>query len=719
MKKRLILISALVLVAVLALFAFTACNNASSEVGTELVADGAFSDWVDEENNNHFASWSVPSDLQGEYSRSPKDGDTSDYALRISNGSTNKYSYVYQRVKVDINKIYKVSVDIKVESELNRDNGAYITFLENTGYVFAGQRSATNGYVTRTFYVRPKNTDYLTIALCLGTNQLGCTGSVFFDNVSVQRVEAESVPEDVEIVNFRKVRTVQSAEDVRGICFVVLLTLFSIVAMIAFYIIIRRIYGRRNAFGNIGEQVNAYATGSATKIKSGKWYHNSIFIVCMLALATFAIRLVLLMTMYGTASDLTMNNLLTAAESLSAKNGVWTYLQNNPSSTFSPGSMYILAIIGAATRDLTNASASILLRFINVLADMAVVALIYFYGKKRVGNKLSTVYAAMYAVLPFVFAMSGINGTFESLLVLLLLVSVILMINKQYLATYLTMTLAAVLDLRALAIAPIVIAYFVYCYIKDNDDMRKFTSKRAQIIFGLVATIPLAYLLTLPVGINQIANGDPFFNFKVLANEMQGTTYFVNNAFNLYGMVAMNGKTLNQSVSILNLVFLLVLEAYVISLYFKNRNKQELILLVSFTLAMIAVFTVKVNYTYLFLSIVFALIYTMISGEKRMYGIVTGYTAIGFLGFAQLLNQSGLIASGATAAIVGYETTSPFYIIFCVLTVLLTGYYVYVTYSITNSSKLVDISGMSETFAVTVKKYFTGLANRFKSRDAN
>lgn len=34
------------------------------------------------------------------------------------------------------------------------------------------------------------------------------------------------------------------------------------------------------------------------------------------------------------------------------------------------------------------------------------------------------------------------------------------------------MTLAAVLDLRAMAIAPIVVAYFVYMYIKDNNDKK-------------------------------------------------------------------------------------------------------------------------------------------------------------------------------------------------------------------------------------------------------
>ena len=176
-------------------------------------------------------------------------------------------------------------------------------------------------------------------------------------------------------------------------------------------------------------------------------------------------------------------------------------------------------------------------------------------------------------MLPFALLISGHAGTFESLLIALVVGALILTVNKKYISTYFVMTLAAVLDLRALAIAPIIVAYFVYMYIKDNDSIKKFTANRAKIAFGLVGTLVLAYLLTLPVAIHQVQAGDAFFGFKVMVQEMTNTTFFVKDAFNLYGMVAMNNKTSQESVNILNLVFILVLEAYVISLYFKNRNK--------------------------------------------------------------------------------------------------------------------------------------------------
>ena len=144
-----------------------------------------------------------------------------------------------------------------------------------------------------------------------------------------------------------------------------------------------------------------------------------------------------------------------------------------------------------------------------------------------------------------------------------------------------------------------------------------------------------------------------------------------------------------------------------------------MILLTSFALAVIAVFTLKVDYTYLFLSFAFAVVYTMISGDRRMYGIIGGYSALGFLDIAQLISQNNLLTGSASAAVLNYETTNPFYITFCVLTVLLTGYYVYVTYSITNNSKIVDIRAMNDPFIVTVKKNVKSLIAKIKTKKAS
>ena len=706
MKRKTIFISALVLVFVLALFAFTACNNAESEEGVNLVTNGDFSTFTSE---NKFEGWTTSSSSVSFARVQRSDSESGDNVLKIENKSAG-YSYLKQSVKVEVNKIYKVTVDMKIDAELSNKQGAYVSFLENVEYKFVTRSQKTNGFVTSTFYVKPKNTDYLTIALCIGSQENSCKGTVYFDNVNVSRVS--EVPEGFELINFKKAKT---GADVNGICFTVLMSLFGVALLCCAYVLIRRLYARKDAFADFGKSAvfEKKSTTFATK-----WYQSDAFIVSMILLGAAAIRLVILLTMYGMGSEMT-NTLSIARKYLGVNNGVFNFAEKmasaNTTMTYSPGVIYILSVLGFVGQNLDDASLSILLRLINVIADLAVIAMIYFYGKKQVGNKLATVYSAVYAMLPFALMVSGHSATFESLLIALIVGALILMINKKYISTYFVMTLAAVLDLRAMAIAPIVVAYFVYMYIKDNDDKKKFTSNRAKIVFGLPACFVLAYALTIPCAIHQIAAGDAFYGFKLMMGQMTNVNYFVKNAFNLYGMVGMNGKSSQQSVNILNLIFLLVLEAYVISLYFKNRNKQELLLLASFTFAVIAVFTIKVTYTYLFLAIALAFIFTMVSGDKRMYFVTSGMSFLGFLNYAQLMNQSGFVKSGViSSAITNFETTGAFYITFCVFTVLLIGYYAYVSYSITNNTKIVDIKAMPESVGVTLKNFFKGLSAKLK-----
>ena len=623
MKRKTIFISALVLVFVLALFAFTACN-AESEEGVNLVTNGDFSTFTSE---NKFEGWTTSSSSVSFARVQRSDSESGDNVLKIENKSAG-YSYLKQSVKVEVNKIYKVTVDMKIDAELSNKQGAYVSFLENVEYKFVTHSQKTNGFVTSTFYVKPKNTDYLTIALCIGSQENSCKGTVYFDNVNVSRVS--EVPEGFELINFKKAKTVNTGADVNGICFTVLMSLFGVALLCCAYVLIRRLYARKDAFADFGKSAvfEKKSTTFATK-----WYQSDAFIVSMILLGAAAIRLVILLTMYGMGSEMT-NTLSIARKYLGVNNGVFNFAEKmasaNTTMTYSPGVIYILSVLGFVGQNLDDASLSILLRLINVIADLAVIAMIYFYGKKQVGNKLATVYSAVYAMLPFALMVSGHSATFESLLIVLIVGALILMINKKYISTYFVMTLAAVLDLRAMAIAPIVVAYFVYMYIKDNDDKKKFTSNRAKIVFGLPACFVLAYALTIPCAIHQIAAGDAFYGFKLMMGQMTNVNYFVKNAFNLYGMVGMNGKSSQQSVNILNLIFLLVLEAYVISLYFKNRNKQELLLLASFTFAVIAVFTIKVTYTYLFLAIALAFIFTMVSGDKRMYFVTSGMSFLGF-----------------------------------------------------------------------------------------
>lgn len=188
----------MVLVVMLALFAFTACNNDTSDVGEELIVNGNFSAFKDKK----FDGWTTSS--SSTIFGAANESDSSDNQTLYIDNSSAGYNYLKQTVKVSTNKIYKVTVDFKINAEMSNKTGAYVTFLENVDYKFVSHSEKTKGFVTSTFYVRPKNTDYLTIALCIGSEDNNCKGKAYFDNVSMQRVEEAA--EGFTVYNFKKAK---------------------------------------------------------------------------------------------------------------------------------------------------------------------------------------------------------------------------------------------------------------------------------------------------------------------------------------------------------------------------------------------------------------------------------------------------------------------------------------------------------------------------------
>ena len=203
MKKKFVSICIIVLVLVLALFVLSACNQQGAEYDAELLLNGGFENTTSTENSFVFDNWSVSdswNSSSSDYQRvqaSDNDPETAgSYYLSVTNSSAS-YAWLYQSVEVERRQIYKISVDIKVSGTLSSDTGrgAYVTFLENVDYIFSEVTKSAgdngkNGWETHAFYVRPVNTDYLTIALCLGKEGETAKGTVYFDNASMTKVEA-------------------------------------------------------------------------------------------------------------------------------------------------------------------------------------------------------------------------------------------------------------------------------------------------------------------------------------------------------------------------------------------------------------------------------------------------------------------------------------------------------------------------------------------------
>ncbi len=717
------------LVVVVAIFGFTACDADVTSYNVELIKNGSFETWSDSKGSiDDWTKKTISGSVSGKVGRfqladdnKPENAGT--YGLEISNDK-NSATCFSQSVKVDRNATYKVSLVYKLDSPVGGNTGAdaqpvgpHLAFYEDVNTIVGNEFKNANGEWNKVeLYVTPRNTDYLTLSLMLGGSGREVSGTVYFDTVSMMRVDSVPVGETIHQVKANRLNYNITAS---GIAFVVLLALLSIAILVCAYIFIRRIYSKKNAFDNIdstNESKSAKSLDSNSKIK--KVLTHPIAIASYLGLGTFLLRLIVVLTTFGFGSQ---TNVLAAASETLALNGVKSAYASLTSTTslMGPGSIYILYIIGAMGQNLARTDISILIRMVSVLADIATVLMIYFYGKKYVGNKLSTVYATLYAVLPISFLISGMRGSFDSVLIALILGAFLLALEKKFLSTYLLSTLAILLDIRALAVVPLILVYMGYMYYRSDVTMKTFGTARAKIVFGFVAMLVGFYVLALPVTLGQIQSGSPFFILTRYKDMIANAQLYVSNAFNLYGMVGMNFKLVNKTASILNLIFILVLVIYVSSLYFKNRNRAEMLLLASYMFAMVAVFTLKVTETYLVLSLALMLVYVMLSGEKRMYGVFASYSVLAFLCIGQLISQSNFLSSSTSANLVNFETLSVYYIFFSIVTVLVTLYYSYVVYTICNNAKIVDIKAMPQNFIITAKNWFDSLSMRLKKQTKN
>ncbi|MDR2634813.1 MAG: hypothetical protein LBC13_02395, partial [Clostridiales bacterium] len=480
----------IILISCAAIFVFTACNDPNPVYDEELVVNGDFENYDSE--GLSFEAWKFGSESNASYEKKMLefavngsgtaliDGEPNaaygrqGLELKINSGARSA-AWAYQTVPVVSGAVYKVQVSYRQTAQAT----AGISFLENVK-AYVSDWNVHEKWTDVTLFVKPMRTDNLTIALRVDSPADMSAATVKYDNVSIKRIEKFPVGySSSDVVEIRKTNPVVENTNIGGILFVTLFTLFGFGVLICSYVIIRRAYSKRNPLGDVSARGFKGAVQSAT------------FLTAFLLSLSFVVRIIFAATMQGFGAE--TNGILAVASELIEK-GTAAFYVNNPNSLASPGALYILGIIGGfgklfGIQDNT-AAYSLLLKIPAIVADMAAVTAIFFFGKKYVGNKVAFIYALIYALLPAAFVLSGVRGSFDSILAALLLITFILLIEKKHIASFVTLGLALLLSLNAMAVVPLILTYYIYqCYKakRDNDGKDEFVKKLALTIVGFVS----------------------------------------------------------------------------------------------------------------------------------------------------------------------------------------------------------------------------------------
>ncbi len=691
--------AAFIIIAVVLVF-FVGCSN-TSEYNTELVVNGGFeedySGWTKNNGDNTYYSLVSTNPDADDY-----DEDFGTRQIQMETGISSNWMYLTQTVSVERGATYMLKTSINVADDIESDGtsssyvGAFVGFGEDSGIKRINVLDSTDGWQTYTVYFTPVNNNELTLQVGIGTSVSKADGSARFDNVSLQKVESGSVV-GYEIY---EVGTTSALDRTTtgGIVYVVVLSVLAVLICYIAYVLIRRLMFK------YPDQASAEIKLSRDKkFDFGAFFKSPAFLMTMVLLVAFAIRLVIVTTVEGQVEN--MNTLSNWATGL-LSNNPWNFYEKYDTN-FMPGTMYIMWFMGAMAKLLSLPGTDgmlIFLRIPAIIADIIAVYVIFNVASKHYNHFIGTVFAGLYAMLPVIFTNSATWGATESIYSLFLLLAFISILDKKNIAVIIHYSIAVFIRAEALVLLPLVAAYLIYAFVKNREARTGMIIAGVSAFVGMIA-ISLPFTVTLG-GANPI-----FYIFVKFYDTAIANPYFSSNAFNFYGVFGLNMTPVTSLASVLSWLIYIIIAFYATFIFFFKKNRAELLLLASFILAAVYVFTTNSTPQTMFAAFALMLAYIAISGEKRVLLLLTIFSFTVFFNMAQLLSQSGYIGSGANAILISYADNDVFMIIWGIINILSVLYFAIVVYDVCYSDAVKELEPMNKNYFKTVAEFFKGIGN--------
>lgn len=678
--KKIMSTAICVLLVLATVLCFSGCGEiVTSNYGDELVKNGSFEDGITSwESVLTGANYTAEIRTRGE---GTDEADKLGVKYLSLHNAKSGYSYVKQAISVEPGATYKVSAEICLPSAVSSSNsssayeGAFLGFEENIDFLaVSSKKTSTSGWTyTYSFYF---TTDRSEVTLCarLGLEDKICSGTAYFDNVSMVKVDPATLSSSVKVEELGVY--VPDNGGVPGILYLVLgAVLVAVIAYFA-YVLIRR-HGYLNPTSD-GEKVSAF--GNLIK-KNG-----AIIVVVAIAVV---LRLVLGFLYTGYKTD--MDVWASAASRLTAV-GITEYY--SAGAEIMPLYLYVLWGLGSIMKlfGLSGSGLYLLFKLPAIICDVITIIFLYKLGKKFIGHVGGVLVGALYAVIPTVLTATSVWGEIDSLFAMLALLTLYFILNpngmkdgKRYVGVYVCLVAGVLTKIEMLWLVPVISAFLIYNFIKKKES-------RKALLIGGIASIFAFYLVSLPFFINYVAAGKIFYvweyYFAVLG---KGALYYSMDKFGLFGLVGRNWILVNSAAKIANLVFGLLLIALGVFIYLNNKSRVELLLVSALTLLGAGVFAIEMSPTMTITGFTLLLAYAVISNEKRVYWMSMVFALIGFLNAAVVLNMSGTLTPFVPGSIVKFASGDAFMIIMSIVEILAVVGVGYLTYDICFDNKIKQI----------------------------
>ncbi len=655
MKKTICTILAVIML-VGCFFMFTACND--DAYGKELIENGSF----DNGNSGWYIVKAVDKKEDGMTTKKiDSDNDDNPY-LVLRNGSTvGNYVKLYQRVAVKKNAIYKVSARIRNDSlSVGSDDtyqGGAIEIIENGARIIKSGVEVSDNWTTYTAYVKPTNTKEITVAMTLGASGEKTIGEASFDDVSVQRVRAKDIG-NAEIVKIKKPHEKSYPLSTKsGTIYIVMLAIATAVIIAGAYVAYRYLLNREDK-----------------PVLKKTWLTAGA-----IAFIALLIRFILAGVMYDQAGTAELRAILWDIAGQDIGSAGLKYTQ------YAPLQLYYMWVVGKITMgNYSLSTLNVLLQLVPMILEGATVVMIYYFAKKYTTDAISALLALVYAVLPVAFTLSGGYDVEVPVLTFLLFVTFYALIEKDFVMLLIGSLLTCLWSPIGIYVLPFIVAYEIYIMAKTKDKKTIIT-----ICVGWFVSFWLFLLISAGAVASMFKAGHIVYIFKNYYLNMFNKQVCVSNAFNLYALFGLNGSAVNNTAFWLNIVFSVILIVYTVSLYFKNFNRAELVLIAGFFLTAMSVFSLNMNEASLAIGLILLLMYVAITGEERLFWVFGVLAFMSFVNVATIMNFSGFL--GTAFKTTYFNKGDAGYVIANIIVCLTVIFYGYVVYDITTNDKRVFI----------------------------
>ncbi len=543
----------------------------------------------------------------------------------VENVSSNDARFV-QQVAVDPGTTYRLAGWVKAEGCDPAKAGASISVINSYSTLPSVYDTDGQWVLLECYFRTTANQTALDIGARLGGYGADSAGKAWFDDLSLTRVD--TVPTGATVIDLSEyngvVQQSQNISDVpkeAGISMAMWLAAFAAVILLLW---LARVHGVPMP---------------------------GVVFFLLLALAAL-LRIYLMATQPGYTSDMAC---FYSWSLRMADVGPAAFYTPDLFCDYPPGYMLLLWVTGGLLK-LTGAGlyteiGRIIVKLMPMLADLSIMALLFTYGRRRLGDVPALLIAALYALSPAVLIDGAVWGQVDAVLALGLVITVMLASDGKWMAALPVFAVTALMKPQALMAAPLGLMALVFDCVHSKD--RKKTLTHAG--FGALISIGVAAVMLLPFVINE---PKPLTWIIGQYSSVLGSyEYATVNTANFYYLLGANWMPLSQTIAgisyaTLGTILTAVSVALVLGLYIWRGSLRRLPYFGALMYIALYVLGMKMHERYLFPALALLLVAYLQERDRRHLWLFAGFSVTLFLNCAIVLRDTHLPLGHGFAACV-------------------------------------------------------------------